>query len=65
MAFFTAFICCITVGEGISSSVICGYILNINKVGTRPFRLAVLLKALNTIYKAASLLILGSLITII
>ena len=65
MAFFTAFTRYMTVGEGISNSAIYGYALNINKVGIRPFRLVVLLKALNVIYRAASLLILGSLITII
>ena len=36
-----------------------------NKIGTRLFRLAVLLKALNTIYKTASLLISNNLIIII
>ena len=65
MAFFTAFARYITVGEGTSSLAICGYAPNTNKVGTRPFRLAVLLRALNTIYRAASLLIPSSLITII
>ena len=39
--------------------------LNTNKVGIGLFKLAVLLKALNTIYRAASLLILGSLTAII
>ena len=57
MAFFTAFTRYITVGEGISSLAIYKYAPNTNKVGTRPFRLAVLLKALNTIYKTTSLLI--------
>ena len=61
MAFFTTFICYITVGKGIFNSAIRGYTLNTNKVGTRLFRLAVLLKALNAIYKATSLSILGSL----
>ena len=65
MAFFTAFIRCVTVGEGISSSAIYKYTPNTSKVGTRLFRLAVLLRALNAIYKAASLLILSSLMTII
>ena len=54
-----------TVGEGISSLVIYRYTLNTNKVGTRLFRLAVSLKALNTIYRATSLSILGSLTAII
>jgi hypothetical protein len=65
MAFFTIFARYITIGEGISSSAICRYTLNTSKVGTRLSRLAVLLRALNTIYRATSLLILGSLITII
>ena len=65
MAFFTAFARYITVGKGISSLAIYGYAPNTNKINTRPFRLVVLLKALNAIYKAASLLILGSLTTII
>ena len=65
MAFFTAFAHCMTVGEGISSLAIYGYAPNTNKIGTRLFRLAVLLRALNAIYRATSLLILGSLITII
>ena len=37
--------------------VICRYALNTNKVGIRPSRLAVLLIALTTIYRARSLLI--------
>ena len=65
MAFFTAFTRCVTVGEGVSSLAIYRYALNTNKVGTRLFELAVSLKALNTIYKATSLLILGSLTAII
>ena len=65
MAFFTAFVCYITVGEGISSLAICRYTPNTNKVDTRPFRPVVLLKALNAIYRATSLLILGSSMTII
>ena len=65
MAFFTAFTSCITVDKGIFSLDICGYALNTSKIGTRLFRLVVLLRALNTIYKAISLLILSSLITII
>ena len=65
MAFFTAFIRYMTLGKGISSLAICGYILNTNKVGTKLFRLVVLLRALNAIYRAIYLLILGSLITII
>ena len=65
MAFFTTFACCVTIGKGISSLAIYGYTPNTNKVGTRLSRLAVLLRALNTIYRAIFLLILGSLITII
>ena len=65
MAFFTAFACYVTIGKGVSSLVIYGYTPNTNKVGTRPFRLAVLLKALNAIYRAISLSILGSLTAII
>ena len=65
MAFFTTFARYVTVNKGISSLAIRGYILNTSKVDTRLSRLVVLLKALNTIYRAASLSILGSLITII
>ena len=65
MAFFTAFARYITVGEGVSNLAIYGYAPNTNKIGTRPSRLVVLLRALNAIYRAAFLLILGSLITII
>ena len=54
-----------TVSEGISSSAICGYMPNTNKVGTRLSKLAVLLRALNAIYRVISLLILGNLTTII
>ena len=55
----------ITIGEGVSSLVIYRYTPNTNKIGTKLSRLAVLLRTLNTIYKTASLLIPGSLITII
>ena len=65
IAFFTAFARCITVGEGASNLAIHRYAPNTNKVGTKPFRLVVLLKALNTIYRTTSLLILGSSTTII
>ena len=65
MAFFTAFVRYITVGKGVSSLAIRGYALNISKVSTRLFRLVVLLKALNAIYRATSLSILGSSMTII
>jgi hypothetical protein len=65
MAFFTAFVCCVTIGEGIFSLAIYRYALNTNKVGTRLFRPVVLLKALNAIYRAASLSIPGSLMIMI
>ena len=65
MAFFTAFTRYITVGKGISSLAIYRYAPNTNKVNTRLFRLVVSLKALNTIYRTISLLILGSLTIII
>ena len=65
MAFFTAFARYITVSEGVSSLAIYRYALDTNKIGIKLSGLAVLLRALNTIYKTASLLILGSLITII
>ena len=54
-----------TVGEGVFSLAIYGYAPNINKVGTRLSGLVVLLKALNVIYKTASLSISGSLTTMI
>ena len=65
MAFFTIFVRYITVGEGISSLAIYRYAPNTNKVDTRPSRLVVLLKTLNTIYRATFLSILDSLMTII
>jgi len=65
MAFFTIFIRYVTMGEGVSSLVIYGYAPNTSKVGTKLFRPVVLLRALNAIYGAASLLIPGSLTTII
>ena len=65
IAFFTAFVRYITIGEGISSSAIYRYAPNTSKVGTRPSGPAVLLKALNAICKAISLLIPGSSTTII
>ena len=57
MAFFTTFAHYMTVGEGVFSLAIYRYAPNTNKVGTRPSGPAVLLKALNAIYKATSLLI--------
>ena len=65
IAFFTTFVRCVTIDEGTSSLVIHGYTPNTSKVGTRLFGPVVLLKALNAIYRATSLLILGSLIIII
>ena len=65
MAFFTTFTHCVTIGEGASSSVIYRYALNTSKVGTRPSRLVVSLRALNAICRATSLSILGSSTTII
>ena len=65
MAVFITFTRCMTIGKSISNLAIYGYVLNTNRVGTRLFRLVVLLKALNIIYRATSLLILGSLMAII
>ena len=65
MAFFTTFARCMTISKGISSLAIYKYALNTNKVDTRPSKPAVSLKALNAIYRATSLSILGSLMTII
>ena len=65
IAFFTTFTRYITVGEGVSNLVIYRYAPNTDKVGTKLFRPVVLLKALNAICKAISLLIPGSSITII
>ena len=65
MALFITFTRYITVNKDISNLAIYRYTLNISKISIRLFRLTVLLKALNTIYRAASLLIPSSLITII
>ena len=65
MAFFTTIARYITVGEGVSNSTIYRYAPNTNKVGTRPFKPIVSLRALNAIYKAISLLIPSSSTTII
>jgi hypothetical protein len=54
-----------TIGEGISSSVIRGYAPNTSKVGTRPSGLVVVLRALNTICRTISLSIPGSSTTMI
>ena len=65
IAFFIIFVRYITVREGISNLVIYKYTPDTSRIGIRLFGLAVLLKALNTIYRTASLLILDSLIIII
>ena len=65
MAFFATFVHCTTVGKGISNLAIYRYTPNTNKVGIRPSRLAVLLRALNAIYRAISLSIPGSSTTMI
>ena len=65
IAFFTIFTRCITVNKSVFNLAIYRYAPNTNKVSTRLFGPVVLLKALNTIYKAAFLLILSSLTTII
>ena len=65
MAFFTAFARCVTMGEGVSSLAIHRYAPNTSKMGTRLSRPVVLLRALNAIYRATSLLIPGSLMTMI
>ena len=65
IAFFTAFARYITVGKGAFSLAIYRYVPNTNKINIRLFRLVVLLKALNAIYRVTFLLILGSLIAII
>ena len=65
MAFFTTFARYVTVGKGVSSSAIYRYAPNTNKIGTRLSGPAVLLKALNAIYRAISLLILSGLTTVI
>jgi hypothetical protein len=65
MAFLIAFAYYVTVGEGASSSVIRRYAPNTSKMGTRPSRPIVSLRALNTICKAVSLSILGSSTTMI
>jgi hypothetical protein len=65
IAFFTVFVHCVTVDKGVSSSVICRYTLNTSKVSTRLSGPEVLLRALNAIYRAISLSILGSSTTMI
>jgi hypothetical protein len=65
IAFFTAFTHYITVSKGAFSSVIYRYVLNTSSIRTKPFKLAVLLRALNAIYSTISLLILKILTVII
>jgi hypothetical protein len=65
IAFFTAFVYCVTVDKDTSSSVICRYVLNTSKVDTRLSGPAVSLKALNIICRAVSLSIPDSSMTII
>jgi hypothetical protein len=65
MAFFTIFARYMTISEGASSSVIRRYTPNTNKMGTRPSRLVVSLRALNTICRVVSLSIPGSSTTMI
>jgi hypothetical protein len=65
MAFLIAFTRYITNGNNISNSTIRGYIPNTNSIGTNLLGPAVLLIALNAIYSAISLLILGILTVII
>jgi hypothetical protein len=65
IAFFTTFVYCVTVDKDTSSFVICRYMLNTSKVGTRLSEPAVSLRALNAICRAVSLSIPDSLTTII
>ena len=65
MAFLIAFARYITNSDSASNSTIWGYMLNINSIKTNPSGLVVLLMALNAIYSAISLSILGILIVII
>ena len=65
MAFLIVFTRYITDSDSASNLTIWGYILNTNSIRTNPLGLIVLLMALNTIYSAIFLLILGILIAII
>jgi hypothetical protein len=65
MAFLIAFACYVTNSNSASNLTIWGYALNTNSVGTNLLGPAVLLMALNAIYSAMSLLILGILTVII
>ena len=59
MAFLIAFARYIINSNSVSNSTIRGYALNTNSIRTNPLGLAVLLIALNAIYSAIFLLILG------
>ena len=65
MAFLIAFTRAITNSDSISNLTIWGYVPNTNSIKTNLLELVILLIALNTIYSAISLLILGILIVII
>ena len=65
MAFLIAFVCYITDSNSISNLIIWGYIPNTNSIKTNLLGPVVLLIALNAIYSAIFLLILGILIAII
>jgi hypothetical protein len=65
IVFFIIFARCIIIGKGASSSVIRGYTPNTSKIDIGLSRLTVLLRALNTICRTISLLILGNLMTMI
>ena len=57
--------CCIIKDNNISNLTIQGQALKTKNIGTRPFRLAILLIVLKAIYRAISLLILRILVVII
>ena len=57
MAFLNAIVYYITIGKGISDSIIWGYALNTNSVGIRPSGSMESLITLKAIYSAISLLI--------
>ena len=65
MAFLIMFTRCITNSDGTSNSTIQGYTPNTNSIEINLLKPAVLLMALNAIYNAISLLILGILTAII
>jgi len=57
MAFLNAIACYVTVGKGISDSIIWGYALNTNNIGIRPSSPMESLITLKAICSAISLLI--------